>query len=149
MYVRFSLPRRTRRRPDQIAGVNYHADPPWDSPDSLVEAPTSGMGHAVNRLEVGLRHVGIDLGRRKTRVTEHLLHHPKISPPFEEVSSEGVAQSVRVKRVTETLLENPSNVSGSEGSASAIDKKVLVGLPARHLTANAAPLLESVTTPGM
>ena len=52
------------------------------------------MGFMVHVLQFLLNHVGINLGRRNVRVTQHLLNRPKVRAVFQQMGRKGVAQGV-------------------------------------------------------
>ncbi len=60
------------------------------------------MKPPVNFLEPLPVDVGVDLGRADLRMAEHLLDHPEVGPPSEEMGGEGMPQNMGAG-----LLVNP------------------------------------------
>src|SRR4030042_413384 len=75
---------------------------------------TTGMGFVIDLHQFPHAHVGISLGRRETRVSQHFLNLSDISPRIQEMRGKCVAQAMRTDfsenaRMSRILLNQSSH----------------------------------------
>src|SRR4029453_19523615 len=66
-----------------------------------------GMRLLVHLLQPLDARVGVDLSRAQARVTQQLLHRPKIGPGIQQMRGEGVAQGVHPQAIAADGFERP------------------------------------------
>ena len=82
----------------------------------------TGVRRVQHRPETLLADVSVVLRRRQIRMSEHLLHGAEIGTSVEQVGREGVTQRVRVRRRQRAAVEEPVDVTRTEGIAPPVEE---------------------------
>src|SRR5437867_2425577 len=93
----------------------------------IADSSSSRVKSLVDVAEILSIHMGIDLGRGKVRMSEHLLNCAKVSAPLQQVSGEGMPERVRGHAFADTgaasqLLEDPPGAHPGERSSPSVEQ---------------------------
>jgi hypothetical protein len=98
-------------------------------PSSILDVfvSCSWMRLIVNRGQLIQIQMGVALGRREARMTEHLLNHAQIGTAVEQMRRKSVAQTMRTNLdlypdLPQMLLQQPRNAPSGNSAASIVQK---------------------------